>query len=54
MSNSYIWPIDSTLSGATTPGLSEPVSNGNEEALCVPQSSSIAEASQSDCLVLYL
>ena len=36
MSNSSIWPIDS---------------NSNEEVLCIPQSSCITGASQSDCLV---
>ena len=30
MSNSSIWPIDRTLSGATTPGQSGSASNGNE------------------------
>ena len=29
MSNSTISPIDTTLSGATTPGLSEPGGNDN-------------------------
>ena len=54
MSNSSIWPINSTLSGATTPGQSRPGSNGNERVLCIPQSSSITEASPSDCLMSYL
>ena len=44
---SSIWPIDRTLSGATTPGQSEPVCNGNKEVLRIPQSS------PSDCLVSY-
>ena len=30
---SSIWPIDRTLSGATTPGQSEPESDGNEGVL---------------------
>ena len=30
MSNSFIWPIDGTLSGASTPGLSEYGSIGKE------------------------
>ena len=53
MPNSSIWPIDRTLSGATTPGQSEPRSNHNEGVLCIPQSSSITEASPSDSLVSY-
>ena len=48
-----IWPIDRTLSGATTPGHSGPGSDGNEGVLCIPQSSSITETSLSDCLVSY-
>ena len=43
-----------TLSGATAPGQSEPMSDGNEGVLRIPQSSSIIEASPSDCLVSYL
>ena len=39
------------LSGATTPGQSGPKSDGNEEILNIPQSSSITETSPSDCLV---
>ena len=42
-----------TLSGDTTPGQSRPGSDGNEGLLRIPQSSSITEASQSDCLVSY-
>ena len=48
-----IWPIDRTLSGATTPGQSGPGSDGNEGVLSIPQSSSITEALPSDCLVSY-
>ena len=48
-----IQPIDRTLSGATTPGQSGPGSNGNEGVLHIPQSSSIAGTSPSDCLVSY-
>ena len=48
-----IWPIDRTLSGATTPGQSEPGSDGNEGVLCIPQSSSSTGTSPSDCLVSY-
>ena len=53
MSNSSIWPIDRTLSGATSPDQSGPGSNGNERVLHIPQSSSITEASPSYCLVSY-
>ena len=48
-----LWPIDRTLSGATTPHQSGPGSNGNEGVFCIPQSSSITRASLSDCLVSY-
>ena len=48
-----ICPIYRTLSGATTLDQSEPGSDGNEGILCIPQSSSITEASLSDCLVSY-
>ena len=41
------------LSGATTPGQSGPGSNGNEEVFRIPQSSSFAGTSPSDCLVSY-
>ena len=51
MSNSSIWPIDITLSGASIPEQSGPGSDGNEEVLHIPQSSNITEASSSDCLV---
>ena len=54
MSNSFTWPIDSTLSGATTQGKSGPGSDGNEGVLCIPQSYSITGATPSDCLVSYL
>ena len=33
MSNSSIWPIDRTLSGATITGQNEPESDDNEEVL---------------------
>ena len=32
-----IWPIDRTLSGTTTPGQSEPGSNGNEGMPHIPK-----------------
>ena len=51
MSNSSIWPIDGTLSGAITLGQSGPGSNGNKGVLHIPQSSSITRVSPSDCLV---
>ena len=41
------------LSGATTPGQSEPGSNDNEGILRIPQSSSITGTSPSDCLASY-
>ena len=41
MSNSSIWPIARTLSGATTPGQSESGSDANKEVLRIPQRSSI-------------
>ena len=54
MWNSFVWPIDRTLSGATNPGQSGHGSNGNEEVLHIPQSSSITGVSPSDCFVSYL
>ena len=48
---SSIWPIDRTLSGATTPGQSGTGSNGNEGVLLIPESNSITGTSPSDCLV---
>ena len=54
MQFSSIWPIDRTLSGASTLGQSWPGSNGNEGVLHIPQSSIITGASPSDCLALYL
>ena len=50
---SSIWPINRALSRTTIPGQSGPGSNGNERVLRISQSSSIAEASPSDCLVSY-
>ena len=41
------------LSGATTPGQSGSGSDGNEGVLRIPQSSSTAGTSPSDCLVSY-
>ena len=53
MLNSSIWPIDRTLSGATTLGQSGPGSNGNKEVLHIHQISK-AGASPLDGLMLYL
>ena len=50
---SFILPTGRTILGATTPGQSGPRSNGNEEVLCILQSSSITRTSPLDCLVLY-
>ena len=44
MQNNTFWPIDRALSGATTPGQYGQGSNGIEEVICVPKSSSITEA----------
>ena len=54
MSNSSIWPIDKTLSGATTLGQNGPKYDDNEWVLHIPQSSNISEASISDGLMSYL
>ena len=50
---SSVWPIDRALSGTTTPNHSGPGSDVNEGVLCIPQSSSITEASPLDCLMSY-
>ena len=50
---SPIWPIDRTLSGATTQGQSKPGSDFNEGVHYIPQSSSITGTSPSDYLVSY-
>ena len=47
------WATETVLSGATSSGQSGIGSDGNEEALHIPQNSSITGASPSDCLVLY-
>ena len=52
-SNSSIWPIDMTLSDATSLGKSEPGSEANKKILRIPQNSSIVRASPLDCLVPY-
>ena len=48
MSNSLIWCIARNLSGTTSPGQSGPRNDANKGAHCIPQSSSIIEASPSD------
>ena len=53
MSNSCIWPIDKTLSGATTPGQSGPRNDGKEGILLIPQFFSITGASPSYCFMSY-
>ena len=52
MSNSSIWPIDKTLSNATTPGQSGIGSNGNEGLHYILQSPR-TEASSSAHLASY-
>ena len=53
MSNSFVWPIDRTLSGATTLCQGGPESYGYEWVLRIPQSSSITGPSSSDFLMSY-
>ena len=53
MSNSSIWLINRTLSGASTPGQSGPGSNSNEGVFYFPQKYHIAGTLLSDCLVSY-
>ena len=45
---SAIWPIDRTLSVATAPGQSGPVSDSNEGILYIAQNSSITGTLPSD------
>ena len=52
-SNSSIWPIDRTSSGASIPDQSGPGSDGNKWVVHFPQSSGISGASPSDYFVLY-
>ena len=54
MSNSSTWPIDRTLSDATTLDQSGPGSDGNEGLLHFLQSSSFTGALPLDCLESYL
>ena len=51
--HSSIWPIDGTLSGASTLGQSRYGSDSNERILSIPQSSSITGVWPSDCLMSY-
>ena len=53
ISNSPIWPIDRTVSGATILDQSGHGRNGSIGELRIPQNSSSAGASQSDYLVYY-
>ena len=53
MSKSFIWPLDRIPSNDTTLSQSGPGSDGNKGVLRIPQSSRIADASLSDCLVSY-
>ena len=53
LSNSFIWTIDTTLSGTITLGESGSGSDGNEGVLHIPQSFSIIGALPSDCLMSY-
>ena len=47
---SSIWPVDKTLSGATSPSQNGPESKGVQR---MHQSSNITWTSPSDCFVLY-
>ena len=51
MTNSSIWPIDMTLSGATTLNQSGPGSDSNEGVLNIHESANITKASPSDWIV---
>ena len=53
MQFSSIWLLDRTLSGAISPGQSEPESNGNEGVLRILHSSSINGTLPSDSLMSY-
>ena len=49
----FIWTIDRTLSGSTTPSQSGPWSDGDIAVLCIPESSRITTVLHSDSLVSY-
>ena len=51
---SFIRPVDKTLSGAKTPDLNGPKSDGSKGIFCIPESYSITGASLSDRLASYL
>ena len=53
MKFSSIWPVDRTISGATTPGQSGPGNNSIEGVICILQSSSSSKFTQLDCLLSY-
>ena len=53
MSNNSLSPIDRTLSVTITAGQSRPQSNDNEWVFRISHSTSITEASPSDCFVSY-
>ena len=53
MQFSFIWTIDGTLSGVSTPGQSGPGSDSNEGVLHISPNSSITGASPLDCLISY-
>ena len=48
-----IWPIDKTLSGATTMGQSEPGSHDPEWVISIPESYKITRTFLLDCFVSY-
>ena len=48
-----IQPIEKPQLGTSTQGQRGPRSDGNEEVLCIPQSSSNTGTLPSDCLVSY-
>ena len=50
---SSIWPIDSTLSGATILGQSEPGSDGIEGVFHILQCTNTTGPSPSDCIVAF-
>ena len=52
---SSIWPLDMTLSGATTPGQSGPGSNGNERHSVFSKASALLEPHHQifKCYILY-
>ena len=46
-----MWPIESTISGATIPSQSGPGRDVNKGILCIPESSSISRSSPSRTLI---